>query len=164
MSKCTMCDFETRSTAEIVRHQRTHKAPNIDTSELDKILNDVRNERRMILRDDPMGAWWVKEDGKRKLERGYAAEDSFWAISTDEINELKALIHRVEVASEIKGKLLAMDKMIMGAGEYHDDPYEYVVPIRHIKEYRAELSQFDLTQPIFRDKATLQDTAKGDSK
>jgi len=55
---------------------------------------------------------------------------------------------------EIKAKIEALDKLIMGAGEYHDDPYEYVVPLRHIKEYRAELSEFDLSQPIFRDKTT----------
>lgn len=57
-----------------------------------------------------------------------------------------------EVVAEIKGKLLALDKMIMGAGEYHDDPYEYVVPLRHIRQYRSELNKFGLSQPIFRDK------------
>jgi hypothetical protein len=61
---------------------------------------------------------------------------------------------RVEEASikaEIKGKIEALDKMVMGAGEYHDDPYEYVVRLSDLREYRAKLAQFDLSQPIFRD-------------
>lgn len=63
---------------------------------------------------------------------------------------------RIDVRGEVKAKIEALDKLIMGAGEYHDDPYEYVVPLRHIKEYKAELLQFDLTQPIYKDKS-LQD-------
>jgi hypothetical protein len=64
---------------------------------------------------------------------------------------------QAEIRGEIRGKRLALEKMRMGAGEYHDDPYEYVVPLRHIKEYEAELAVFDLDDPnpIFRDRAHL---------
>lgn len=74
----------------------------------------------------------------------------------DEILELftdyhQSQLEKAVVGAEIKGKLMALDKLVMGAGEYHDDPYEYTVPLRHIQEYRQQLSQFDLSQPIFRD-------------
>lgn len=63
-------------------------------------------------------------------------------------------VEQADIRGEIKGKRLALEKMRMGAGEFHDDPYEYVVPLQHIKQYEAELAVFDLDDPnpIFRDK------------
>lgn len=75
-----------------------------------------------------------------------------WLDGWDE--EKQAIITVLEgeiVKAEIRAKLQALDKLIMGAGEYHDDPYEYVVPLRHIQNYRAGLRKFDLSQPIFRE-------------
>lgn len=61
-------------------------------------------------------------------------------------------VEEASIKSEIKGKIWALDKIIMGAGEYHDDPYEYVVRLSDLHAYRAEFARLDLTQPIFRDK------------
>lgn len=69
---------------------------------------------------------------------------------------LQAAVRATEPKIEIKAKLQALDKLIMSAGEYHDDPHEYVVPLRHIQEYRANLQQFDLTQPIFKEQQLNQ--------
>lgn len=60
---------------------------------------------------------------------------------------------------EIKAKLEALDKLVLGAGEYHDDPYEYVVRLRDIQRYRQALNKFDLTQPVFKDK-TIKEQSK----
>lgn len=60
-----------------------------------------------------------------------------------------------EVKAEIKAKIKALDKLMLGAGEYHDDPYEYVVRLSDLRNYRLKLGQFDLMQPVFRDHAHL---------
>ncbi len=64
---------------------------------------------------------------------------------------LQAAVREVEPKIEIKAKLEALDKLAMGAGEYHNDPYEYVVPLRYIREYRASLNKLDLSQPVFKE-------------
>lgn len=68
--------------------------------------------------------------------------------------QVEAAMEQADIRAEIRGKRLALEKMRVGAGEFHDDPHEYVVPLRHIKEYEAELATFDLSDPnpIFRDK------------
>jgi hypothetical protein len=66
-----------------------------------------------------------------------------------------AKLESIEQEAQIKGEIIGMKKAyrkaIMGAGEYHDDPYSYVVPIEHLRQYEADMTQFDLTQPIFRE-------------
>lgn len=74
------------------------------------------------------------------------------AIDTHTQAEVERATEQAQIKGEIIGKRQAYRKAIMGAGEYHDDPYSYVVPIEHLKEYEAELAEFDLDQPIFRDK------------
>lgn len=89
-------------------------------------------------------------------------------ILESELDELEAYVttrvkeaeEQAQIKGEIIGKKAAYRKAIMGAGEYHDDPYSYVVPIEHLRQYEAELSQFDLSEPIFRDK-TLTTTTNG---
>lgn len=76
---------------------------------------------------------------------------------------IAARIEQAVVQAEIKAKIEVLDKAIMGAGEYHDDPYEYVVPIRHLREYRVGLAQFDLSEPIYRDKAQLTQESEKES-
>lgn len=61
---------------------------------------------------------------------------------------------QAQIKGEIIGMRKAYRKAIMGAGEYHDDPHSYVVPIEHLEQYEHDLSEFDLKQPIFRDKTT----------
>lgn len=71
--------------------------------------------------------------------------------STETILNSQLQAYKDDVRNEVKAKIEVLDKLIMGAGEYHDDPTEYVVPLRHIKEYRDNLAEFDLAQPIYRD-------------
>ncbi len=83
----------------------------------------------------------------------------YWPLLDSYIQEQR---QQAAIRGEIRGKRLALEKMRMGAGEYHDDPYEYVVPLRHIKEYEAELAVFDLDDPnpIFRDNQAQLSSSK----
>ena len=78
--------------------------------------------------------------------------------------DTKIIEARKDVRNEVRAKIEALDKLIMGAGEYHDDPYEYVVPLRHIKEYRAALSKFDLDNPVYKEVLNHRKDENGDSK
>lgn len=88
-------------------------------------------------------------DNTRTSDTIYKAKAAIEALVAQEVNK-----------AEIRGRLHALDKMVLGAGEYHDDPTEYVVPLRHIQQYRQDLNKFDLTQPIYRDKAQLKDSGE----
>ena len=97
-------------------------------------------------------------------KRDYIARDE---LHTDYIMHLITLhTQKAEVKAEIKGKVAAYNQMIMGAGEYHDDPYRYVVPIEHISEYLAGLMKFDLasSNPIYREKAQLTNPTEAGEK
>lgn len=73
-------------------------------SELDKLISTIKSCSRMILRDDPIGSYWTKDDdGKKVLERIYADGDNYWAITTEELKKITVLfeqeyLRRVEVA------------------------------------------------------------------
>lgn len=61
-------------------------------------------------------------------------------------------VEAAKPAVEIAAKIRALNKLIMGAGEYHDDPYEYVIRLKDARQYRSDLMEFDLAEPIFFDK------------
>ncbi len=53
---------------------------------IDELIAKIKSPNRMILRDDPIGAIWEKdEDGKKTLKRLYAEGDNYWAITTEEL-------------------------------------------------------------------------------
>jgi len=56
------------------------------SGEVDEIISTIKSNRRMLLRDDTIGAVWDKdEDGKRVLKRFTADSDSYWAVTTKEL-------------------------------------------------------------------------------
>lgn len=76
----------TQEINEIIREMRYR----VLEDELEKLISSVKSHGRMILRDDPIGSYWEKDDGERKLVRLYADGDNYWAITTEELNRITA--------------------------------------------------------------------------
>ena len=102
------------------------------------------------------------EDGRKAIDHFYHLHlNNYPGFAYDLI---QSKINEAEIRGEITGKKLAYQELIMISGEYHNDPYEYVVRKHDIAERLQGLNKFDLSQPIFRDKAPqLNPTPKGDT-
>lgn len=67
----------------------TTPTPAAGNEEFRKLISSVRSSQRMILRDDPIGSVWKMGDGgKRELVRIHADGDNYWAITTEELDQL----------------------------------------------------------------------------
>lgn len=73
---------------------------------------------------------------------------------------ITAAVEEAEINAKIRAKKQVLQELIMGSGEYHDDPTEYVVRNSELKERLWVLERFDLNHPIFREQP---DTQKGTS-
>lgn len=97
-----------------------------------------------------------REEFRNKVERlvGTAILKNDKNYTDDFMSLFDAYSTESKPAIEISAKIEALGILIMGAGEYHDDPHEYVIRLSDAKKYRSDLMEFDLSQPIYYDKST----------
>ena len=104
---------------------------------MEELIKQIKSERRMILREDPIGAIWERdENGKSVLRRLHADGDNYWAITSEELAQIQAHYEAKIVDARIDGidKAYRLLKPHMDRSFSTDDLIVTRTAIAHLKK------------------------------